>query len=597
MLSTMQTAITKLTAFFQKRANWNFLLLALVVGGLPFVLRLHIEKRLPESWEFKAFPYPKGNFDIFHYYKGIVLIILTFGIVVTGNFKKNILSRKYQIAMIILVFLILLSSVFSEFRGYSFLGGAESYQGVLVWFCYIFLIWMASSLSTFSQYIRLMYIALFAGVVLSVIGILQFFRFDIREAFEGLIFHTGIRMKISENIGRIVYSLSYNANYYGVLMLSNCLIAIHLIFITTKKRKYYLLFSAYFLMYFNLITTYSRTANFTYLLLLIVTLVLVLIKSKEKIKTRLSAVILAMTILMYLTIGYLIEGNNSLRYIVSGYAGSSLLQKLEVTDTNKLKVVSFDRPEMTIELNAGKKLGFLNNLNKSMVVSKLEGDTLGFVDKRYDFLKFYFSAENQFKIFNLIYDDKVSFPLVIDKKGYYIFDRNKIYPIYDAPKVPWLNRRNSFISGRGILWSQSLPLLKDYLLIGAGADCFPLAYPNNDLVSRIKTFGDLRNSYCTSSHSFFIQIAVEFGVLALFVFLGLLFFYAFESIKLLSTFSFKKTEHFVCLCCFTVVVGYSLAGLLNAAMLSSIINFWVFLGIGIGVNAKIKHQSINQKTN
>ncbi|CAM1364166.1 membrane hypothetical protein [Tenacibaculum litopenaei] len=590
----MQTATTKLTAFFQKRANWNFLLLALVVGGLPFVLRLHIEKRPPESWEFKAFPYPKGNFDIFHYYKGIVLIILSFFMVVLLPKKKLRLVLKYRVLLVAFAFLILISSIFSPFRGYSLLGGAESYQGMLVWLSYVILVTSAAMLYSVKAMIRLFYVVFMAAIIMSVIGVLQYFDLDIRPYFEKVIFHSGLKMIIEKLETGTVYALAYNTNYYGVFMLCNSLVAYFLFLLNSKKQLGYLLFLGYSLVYFNLVASGSRAANVTYCMILLIVISILGIRNRELVKKSLR--ILVVSIFLYFFLGSMNSEDNSLNNMAIKSIAVSNLKKLEV-EYNVLKVVSYDRPELHIKINDSNKLSFLNKFGESQKVHKIGNDTLGFTNKEFSFLKFSFFQKEKKKILNLIYDNWANLPLVIDKQGIYIYDKGRLLPIKNAPKIDYLNRRNSLISGRGMLWGQSLPLFKDVLTFGYGADCFPLAYPNDDYVSRIKTFGMISNSFCTSAHSLYIQIGVEFGVLALVLFILLLSWYLFDSLKLLFKLSLMRPVELICLCCFVVVLGYAVTGITNAAMLSSIINFWVFLGIGIGVNAKIKHQSINQKTN
>lgn len=590
----MQTAITKLTAFFQKRANWNFLLLALVVGGLPFVLRLHIEKRPPESWEFKAFPYPKGNFDIFHYYKGIVLIILSFFMVVLLPKKKLRLVLKYRVLLVAFAFLILISSIFSPFRGYSLLGGAESYQGMLVWLSYVILVTSAAVLYSVKAMIRLFYVVFMAAIIMSVIGVLQYFDLDIRPYFEKVIFHSGLKMIIEKLETGTVYALAYNTNYYGVFMLCNSLVAYFLFLLNSKKQLGYLLFLGYSLVYFNLVASGSRAANMTYFTLLLISSIVFLIRNKSHVKK--SMPVLGISVLLFFVIGRLNGPDNSLNNIQMEFAKPSNLNFMEQKD-NTLRLVSFNRPELRVALTEKNKVMFTNAMGEQQGVLRIKKDTFGFSNNKYNFIRFYFSNNKKYKLLNLVYDTISEFPMVVDKKGFFIHEKGKLLPIKNAPKVDFLNRRNSLVSGRGILWAQSLPLFKNALMFGYGADCFPLAYPNDDYVSRIKTFGMINASFCTSAHSLYTQIGIEFGVLALVLFILLLSWYLFDSLKLLFKLSLMRPVELICLCCFVVVLGYAVTGITNAAMLSSIINFWVFLGIGIGVNAKIKHQSINQKTN
>ena len=45
----------------------------------------------------------------------------------------------------------------------------------------------------------------------------------------------------------------------------------------------------------------------------------------------------------------------------------------------------------------------------------------------------------------------------------------------------------SFASSRGYIWSRTIPLLKETLFIGTGADTFVIAFPQDDYIGKINS--------------------------------------------------------------------------------------------------------------
>ena len=87
-----------------------------------------------------------------------------------------------------------------------------------------------------------------------------------------------------------------------------------------------------------------------------------------------------------------------------------------------------------------------------------------------------------------------------------------------------------FASGRGYIWSRTLPLLPDYLIIGAGADNFPYVYPNDDYVgdTYVHSFSTISNK----PHNMFLQIWVQDGLIALLAFLFLYGLFMVRAIRM-----------------------------------------------------------------
>ncbi len=84
-----------------------------------------------------------------------------------------------------------------------------------------------------------------------------------------------------------------------------------------------------------------------------------------------------------------------------------------------------------------------------------------------------------------------------------------------------LEGRERIVSGRGYIWSRTIPLLKKYILLGGGQDTFTVLFPNHDYLGKAQ-WGD-KDLIITKPHCMYLQIAVQSGILsliALFIFWG-----------------------------------------------------------------------------
>lgn len=151
-----------------------------------------------------------------------------------------------------------------------------------------------------------------------------------------------------------------------------------------------------------------------------------------------------------------------------------------------------------------------------------------------------------------------------------------------AESIGFENRQKMF-SGRGYIWSRTIPLLKDRIFIGSGPDTFLLEFPQEDYLMRQKMgFDD--SKVMTKPHSMYLQIAVQTGVLSL---VCLLVFYAWYAIQSCRLYAFRKlntqTEAFG-IAAFIGSIGYMISGISNDSMVVTAPVFWGMIGLGVAAN-------------
>ncbi|MBQ6537964.1 MAG: O-antigen ligase family protein, partial [Eubacterium sp.] len=101
----------------------------------------------------------------------------------------------------------------------------------------------------------------------------------------------------------------------------------------------------------------------------------------------------------------------------------------------------------------------------------------------------------------------------------YIYNSfNRIDTLKDIQKSGFKNKYY-FASRRGYIWSRTIPLLTEHLLIGTGPDNFVYTFPNDDYVG--KKYMGYENQTITKPHDMYMQIWVQDGLPALLGFLAL----------------------------------------------------------------------------
>lgn len=141
-------------------------------------------------------------------------------------------------------------------------------------------------------------------------------------------------------------------------------------------------------------------------------------------------------------------------------------------------------------------------------------------------------------------------------------------------------------NGRGYIWAKTIPLLKEYIILGSGADSFTFVFPQSDYLSAYKS--GYENMLITKPHNIYLQTAVQTGVLSLVL---LLVFYAIYAIDCLRLYFMKQIVDdgaAYAIAIFAGTTGFLVLSLINDSTICVTPVFCALLGTGLALN-RINH--------
>lgn len=621
-------------------------LILAIVPIIVFMKQIKLDEAFAKLWKGST-----NETDFFSYYKMTWFIALTCMSILIFFIYLFIKKIKLNVPMLfiplaVFTILVFLSSSFSEYHQQAFYGFPDRYEGFFTIFCYAAICFICAMLVTSEFDIKfLTYFLALSVLVLSIIGITQFFGFDFFQSDYG---KRLILPKANENLvgsldfkfpKQFIYSTLFNPNYVGgffAIVLSICLV----IFLSVKKLNFKIISGIFCILSFvNLLGSLSAAGLISMVVSGLALLVFMrenLIKNIVSVMTLLLCIIAATFIMNYSSNGLIFRSLN----IASNYTYSDIKDKFIAMTTPKNYSSGINNTLMLINVDPVSKItttGGDPQISKSSLLA-LNSSTSGtstsknLSDIRIDKNKLYlYTSDTDILVVNIdpatsifTFTDTNKKPLEISKTNsnntnIVTFNDSRFNSIkvilsnfmrVEAPNaifsVIYLNdsfkivtpsgnitdiiKAESFgfqgnekwASSRGYIWSRSIPMLKDTLFLGHGPDTFAIYFPQNDYVAKIK---NLENMYTIvdKPHNMYLQMAINTGVLSLLAFLIFVGWYVISSCKLF----IKGTcnQFFTAgVGCFAAVISFLVSSLANDSTIAVSAIFWIVLGVGIACN-------------
>ncbi len=535
----------------------------------------------------------------------IIAVFMAFQILGEDGFTINFKSTPVILSGVYLLFA-LLSAIFSKYHHTSFFGVSERYEGFFVWLCYM--VFMIVAMAFASDKKRLNFLLtgfLFSGIFLGIIGILQFFGFNIfsNEFINKLIMgdlYNGMPLKIKFDS---VFATLYNPNcagmYYG-MMFSFLGVSAILMPLRNKFKWIFAIFAVILLVCAigsnSVGGLLGIMAGVAFSAVVCVCYYVFAIKSKKAIGFTVGGIVAAIIALFVLfnsnaviiqkfnvitdalkNSGTLTESASFYEDVeVEGMVGKVITKDGEfavdfareatqfmhngiVLDPTGEEPMENDRGTRYIYNESGVQwnLYLYEMQSKNLFVASLIG-----VDNAGNETTFQFGEV----------DGKLS---LLDKFGNAV-DINTPVESWGFKGVERLG------SNRGYIWSRSIPLLKHNIILGAGPDCFVFGFPQNDVRSKLNYLG---NPYVIidKPHNMFLQIGINTGFISLLVMMALFVFYIVQTVK--KVFKDKSQAlNAIRIGIMAGVVAYLVAAMTTDSVVSVAPVFWVLLGMGFGAN-------------
>ena len=176
---------------------------------------------------------------------------------------------------------------------------------------------------------------------------------------------------------------------------------------------------------------------------------------------------------------------------------------------------------------------------------------------------------------------------------YYLNNLGNLVNLDKVPSIGWENN-GSWGNGRGYIFSRTLPMMKDTILVGHGADTYCLYFPHKDYVGKYNSgsFSKNVNIIVDKPHNMYMGAWIGTGGVSVLALLTLFGIYLIQSIRLYfrSRFNADDFPSFVGAGIFFGVVGFLISALVDDSTVSVMPMFYTLLGTGISINMILKRQ-------
>lgn len=602
-----------LKKFCKEKSITFFFPIALVLTIVPLIVRMRISE--PDEDTLKLYG-SSANSDLFTQNKEICLIFLSAIILIIAItcFKKFYEKKDKLINIMIICSLIFLgftflSTLFSKYKHVAFWGIYDRSEGFITIACYIIL--FIYSIYTFKKTEEFKFILIPILILVYIngfLGLFQFFGSDlIKTSLGGLIAIPSSynidpsKLSLAYESGTI-YGTLYHYNYVGsftalvlpilfgacvieddiflkLLSMGGCVTGLWLLFGSTSRAG---------LIGFGAIIVFA-CIFFGKLLL----------KKKKAILITIACLAVFAVGLNFATSGKIFNRIPSL--VADGlslfksntdfdYRDHIPVKNIEHIDNNIVLTLPTDTLTISFENN---DYVFRNSKNevvdyKSEFNSKIKAYDYTTPDANFSNISFR-SGKITSKTKNdglmLILNGSNEFMFITrDDNSMHLIDPKTLEEIdLDFPETIGFNGKEKLASARGYIWSRSLPLLKDTLILGSGPDTFSFDFPQHDMLGKLYAYGTT-NMIISKAHNLFLQIGLNNGVVALIAFVILIMVYIVDSFKLYALKNKYDEKQILGSILALSVIGYLFTGLFNDSVICVAPIFWIILGVGAAVN-------------
>lgn len=564
----------------------------LIVAILPFIMRYHVYDTGLSN--FTWYPPNTEHFDIFLYYKQIIYIITSSVMLFCICFELYKKKGKFKVTpLLIFLFmyglLSLLSTIFSDYRSFGFTGVFDQFESIFVLLGYCITIFYTYIFITDLKHIEIIFKYLTISIlIMSLIGFTQIIGHNFLATDIGMMtflpdYVWSQRELFTFNFEKTVSLTLFNPNYVGTY--AGLLLPIYVsLALTYKKNRHYLLI---ILSILGLAICLKGSESESGIIGILTSVIFIIIFYRKYIFRHIVAIA---SFLLVLILGFYLlifaQPTNLLTRLIpqkQTFALTDIKTEdiLKITYKENLLLVDyiFDNEDLQLFLYDE----FYNPISFNYIDESM---TFQIIDKRFHNMKIEpFLNDNKLYL-NIYIDNNIwTFTKHSDNTYYYVNRYGKMDKIIEAPSSLFSGYEH-FASKRGYIWSRTIPLLKDYIFLGSGADTFVLAFPQQDYVNLHNN--GFSGKVLTKPHNMYLQTGVQTGVLSLLAFILFYIIYFISSVRYYIKADLSNPLHMYGCAIFIGTISYMVIGLANDSSITVSPVFWALIGLGIAINNKIK---------
>ncbi|AWK50043.1 polymerase [Clostridium beijerinckii] len=593
-----------------KEKSFNFFFpIAFILGIIPLIVRMtvvKVDEHTINIWGTAT------QIDLFSQKKSFFLMIFSIILIaISIIFFKKIFSKKDKVINYTLIacgifsLFTLLSAIFSKYREVSFWGIFDRSEGLITITCYMILfIYSIYTFRTTNDYKYIITPLLILVFINAFLGIFQYIGQDLIQTSLGksIVMPSQYQSANSQvnllNEKGTIYGTLFSYNYVGsfvsiVLPILFC----YTIFEDDVMYKI-MSFIGTLLSFWLLFGSSARSGIVGVLGSIIFGIIIfwkLLIKRKKGILIGIGVLIILLIGANFVSKGSIFDRIPSLATdAISIFKDTSDFDYTEHTPVKDIKysdsITEVLLPNDTLKISYENGSPVFKNSQDEIVEYTLKDKVLTTNTESFKNITFAFGKLDKKSIISdsllLNINAKPEFLFKLnDNKAFQLMDMSsKQYVDLEYPETFGFKGKEKLGSSRGYIWSRAIPLIKDTFILGTGPDTFAFEFPQGDLIGKYYAY-DTPNIVVDKAHNLYLQIAINYGVIALLAFLAMMVIYIVDSIKL---YAFK--EHFeersIMLGAITClgIIGYLFAGIFNDSVVSVAPVFWIVLGVGVALN-------------
>jgi len=593
----------------KKEKSYNFFFpIALILSIVPLIVRMtyvKVDENTSNIWG-KA-----DQVDLFSQRKAFLLLIFSIALIVISIiFFKKIFSKKDRILNYILiacgVFLLFtfLSALFSKYKEVSFLGLFDRAEGFITITCYMILfIYSIYTFKTTNNYKYIITPLLILVFINAFLGLFQYIGQDLIKTSLGMSivipseYHSANAQMNLLNEKGTIYGTFFSYNYMGSFV--SIVLPILFCYTIFEDDVLYKIMSflGTLLSFWLMLGSSARSGIIGVIGAAIFG---ILIFWKPIIQRRKGLLIVFATLLILLvgvnfsTSGSILKRLPSLASdAFSIFKDTSDIDYTNYTPVKDIKYVDSTTevvfPKDTLKITYTNGVPVFKNSKDEIVPYTLKGKVLATDIEAFNNITFGFGKLDK----NSTIAD--SLVLNIDNQPRFLFKLNdsKIFHLMDMstkkfidlqfPETFGFKGKEKLGSSRGYIWSRAIPLIKNTLILGSGPDTVVFDFPQGDLIGKYYAY-DTPNITVDKVHNLYLQIAINYGVIAFLGFMAIMLIYIIDSIKLYALKKQYEAPQMLGAITSLGVVGYLFAGMFNDSVVSVAPVFWIILGVGVALN-------------